>query len=397
MVFIWSRRLLGFDAALWSLALYVSLSTVTAHGALATTDMTYTTALLWALMEGIGWTKTPGTRQSILLGVSLGLMIGSKFSGFLHWPAAMALIIFAQASINNIRQQPLSPIRIAHLRTGIIYVIPALIGSLGLIYRFSFTPLLNGIESLLQMNRYGFSVWLYGPLYNHGVWYFFLVVFFFKTPLPFLISSILGNGRIAKEIRNNGNVEKLFPLLAATGIILISMISNINVGVRHVLPLYPLLSIPAGYGLHWLWQGTAWKRGLAAGLLIWQAIGFIHAYPEQLAYFNALAGDHPEHITLDSDYDWGQDYIILDEALQARKINTVYLCLRPLNVSKWNASALLHAKFLSCPSYCPASGWIAVSRAYKLLRPDNFAWLNEYETVQIGTTIDLYYIPPAKP
>ena len=46
----------------------------------------------------------------------------------------------------------------------------------------------------------------------------------------------------------------------------------------------------------------------------------MRAHPDHLSYFNALAGDHPEHILVDSNLDWGQDLYRLRDTIAARGI-----------------------------------------------------------------------------
>lgn len=396
LVFIWSKKLYGELAALWSLALYVTISSITAHGGLATTDMTYTAVLLWALMMSIQWFKTPTPRQSALTGFSVGTMVGTKFSALAHWPAAMGLILLVKMIADYRAERPWLPVTKLHIINGLLYTVPMVALALALIYRFDFDPFIRGINDAQRLSTNGFGVWLFEPLNHRGVWYFFPVVFFFKTNLTLFFATIFGNTQLVRDIRQNRSpLEGLYPLLAAVGIMLVSMNSNINLGVRHVLPLYPLLAIPAGYGLSWLWQRAPWQRWLAGGILGWQLVSFLAAYPEHLAYFNVLAGDRPEKITLDSDYDWGQDMIILDEALEERGITSLYLCAR--KDVYYNIRILSRAKILACPKQ-PITGWIAVGRAFRLLMPNNFTWLNGYQAVQIrNSTLDLYYIPPGAP
>jgi len=180
------------------------------------------------------------------------------------------------------------------------------------------------------------------------------------------------------------------PLLAAAAVMLISMASRINLGVRHVLPVYPLLAIPAGYAL-WRLCAAGWRwRVAAAALLASQSYSFVKAHPEHLAYFNVLAGDTPEFISLDSDFDWGQDMILLDEALQERAINWVYLCAR--KDVYWNAAIVVNAGIKACPTE-KTHGWFAVGRAQMMLN-NKIAWLKKYQAVQIeNSTIDLYHVP----
>lgn len=394
LVYVWARRLFGGSAALWSLGAYVTLSSVTAHGMLATTDIGYTAMFLWALYAFLLWLEQPGAKRSVWLGASLAFMTGTKFSCLVHWPLAALAVVMAQVTENYRQGRALSPFGFAHIRQGAMIVLPCFLFILWLIYRCDFTPLASGVRDAMRLNRNGFGVWFYGPLAHKAVWNFFPVVFFYKTPLSLLIAAAAGTALTVRGMRRRQMpVAALFPLLAAAMLLLASMTSHINLGVRHVLPLYPLLAIPAGYGLWRLWQGRLFSRLAALALLLWQVAGFCMYHPEHLAYFNVLAGEHPERITLDSDFDWGQSMILLNEALQRRDIRAAHLCVRKDAV--WSAQFVVRAKMLPCPRE-PVSGWIAVSRAWRLLNPDYFTWLTKPDAVEkIGKTMDLYYIAPA--
>jgi hypothetical protein len=400
VVFIWSRSLFGADAALWSLALYVSLATVSAHAGLATTDMCYAAMFVWAMFMGVQWLQLPSQKTGVWLGVSLGLAVGAKFSVLVQWPAAMLLIVAAQLGANLYRRRrgevvAVWPLRMAHALPMVIAA-PMAFMVLALIYRFDLSALTEGLSQLRRMNEQGFALWMFGPLHNRGVWYFFPVVFFFKTPLSFMAAVSVAKLRALRHMP--GMLPALFPMLAAAGVLLASMPSNINLGVRHVLPLYPLLAVPAGYGLWWLWQCAGWRRLAAAGLLAAQVGGFIYTWPDHVSYFNVLAGRHPEHITLDSDLDWGQGIIQLDNALMALntdddKNGKIYLCLRGLHIVDFSVKKLLHVPVEACPSGL-VQGWVVVSRSVRVMNPDNFSLLDPYKPVQrIGETMDLYYIP----
>jgi hypothetical protein len=104
--------------------------------------------------------------------------------------------------------------------------------------------------------------------------------------------------------------------------------SNINIGVRHVLVLYPLLAVGAAAATRVLWQRAAVMagptrralQGAIAALLLWQLATPVYSYPDYLAYFNFIAGEHPEEILVDSDLDWGQDLRRLSQELARRKV-----------------------------------------------------------------------------
>jgi hypothetical protein len=84
------------------------------------------------------------------------------------------------------------------------------------------------------------------------------------------------------------------------------MMGHINIGVRHVLPVYLGFSVIAAAGLLQLVRWRQWAGGVAAILVAWMALTGILHHPDYLPYFNELVGD-PESVLVDSDYDWGQD------------------------------------------------------------------------------------------
>jgi hypothetical protein len=85
---------------------------------------------------------------------------------------------------------------------------------------------------------------------------------------------------------------------------------HINIGVRHVLPIYVIFAMLGAVGCIELAK-AARGRGLgllaAAVLLAWPAGAGILQHPDYLAYFNELAGSRPEKILGESDPDWGQN------------------------------------------------------------------------------------------
>jgi hypothetical protein len=55
---------------------------------------------------------------------------------------------------------------------------------------------------------------------------------------------------------------------------------------------------------------------LTAGVLVaWMAISGLLQHPDYLSYFNRFAGNKPETILVDSNYDWGQDLKLVAKRL----------------------------------------------------------------------------------
>src|SRR5207302_729012 len=92
-----------------------------------------------------------------------------------------------------------------------------------------------------------------------GFWYFYPVVLGVKTPLGLL--GIMALGLVHRRAR-------MFPLLFAMAVLCVGLASRINIGVRHILPVYVGMSVFGGCVLASA-RGRA-ERALALALLGWQ-------------------------------------------------------------------------------------------------------------------------------
>jgi hypothetical protein len=152
-----------------------------------------------------------------------------------------------------------------------------------------------------------------------------------KTPVPFLI--FVGAG-IALAIRSRRELRfaELAAWAGAIVYLLCAMCSNADIGVRHILPVYPLVSIGSACSLvRWTRQVQRARQKLAGWLVVAlpaaSLVCVALAYPHFICYMNRLAGGTGcgyEHL-LDSNYDWGQDVIRLREFLDERGIRRIYL------------------------------------------------------------------------
>ena len=216
-------------------------------------------------------------------------------------------------------------------------------------YRFSFAAgvpapaLWAGIHDVMEHNTKGHTSYLLGNRSEHGWWYYYLVILAVKTPLVFLGLLIFGAVACVRRV--------WLPLAFSLGILLFSLSGGINIGVRHVLPLYIGFSVVAAAGAVRLME-RADKAGWAAAALglalIWMAATSVLSHPDYLPYFNALAGDEPEKIAVDSDLDWGQDINRLGQRLRevgAREVRSIH----------YRGEARVDARFPAGPSQPAAS------------------------------------------
>ncbi|HEX6086173.1 MAG TPA: hypothetical protein VF266_16695 [Thermoanaerobaculia bacterium] len=236
---------------------------------------------------------------------------------------------------------------------------------------------LTGADYVRQHSAMGHGeAWLFDENRPNGYWYYFPVILFFKTPLPFLVFVVAGFLYLR---RGRALILVLIPL----AMLAVSMTSRINIGVRHILPIYPFLAIAAACGAVLLWQRS---RVLVAVLGVWYFAATAIAHPDYLAYFNEAAGRHPERIAADSNLDWGQDLLRLAAEMKDEPLHLSYF-----GSAEWQRF-LPHARPLP-PRY--TRGWVAVSEMiYLRQRDQELAWLTRFEPERrVGKSIRLYRIP----
>jgi hypothetical protein len=259
-----------------------------------------------------------------------------------------------------------------------------------------FHQLWAGVEEVAQHNARGHDSFFCGQVSTEGHWLFFPTALLVKTPLPFVMLS--GFGALIVLGRHRQEWRYLIPLACVIAILAVSMASRIDLGVRYLLPLYPMLAMIAGIGAASLCAMRSMKAWILLGLLAIGQLGISAAtFPDYLAYFNVLAGAEPEHLLVDSDLDWGQDVNRVATELRARGIGRVFAALHgTADLSRHGFPA--HGDL---DWYQPAAGWIVISLtqwAFGTNPPpfDGYAWLKAFDPVAtIGKTVRLYYVDPA--
>jgi hypothetical protein len=147
---------------------------------------------------------------------------------------------------------------------------------------------------------------LLGELSDRGFPHYFLVTFLVKTPVPLLLLTALALARIGRI----GRREAAFLWLPVLVYAALTTTRGLQIGHRHLLPLYPFLFVAGGEAAARLWS---WRRpaglALVATLGLWYAGGTLRQHPHHLAYFNEIAGGPANgwRVLVDSNLDWGQD------------------------------------------------------------------------------------------
>ena len=428
-MWLWARKVAASEGeALLGVLLLACVPPIIGNAALAALDIPGTATTLLALYLLQRWLVSGLWRHAILFGLAAGVAFGTKLSaipfiglGMLVLLLLRALLSVAPAAVSWQRRVAglgwmavtvLIPIVLAYGWRGfevtavpprfnwvMVYLFQSGAGHqpvYSLIERLhlpvAFWNFAEGIMALKAHNDTGHVSFLLGTVKDGGWWYFYLVALAVKTPLPLLVSGVAGLCLLARDGLREANTWRMAPVvLFVTLLVFASLYSRINIGIRHVLILYPFLALGGAYALACAWR--AWPRvgtAAAALLIVWQVSTLATAYPDYFPYFNETVS-HPEHVLVDSDLDWGQDLRRLERRLAELKVPSVSLA--------YSGTADLQRErlppFVQLPPDQPAKGWIAITALTREHQPAGYAWLDSYRPVErVGKTVDLYFIAP---
>ncbi len=406
VVYSWGRRYFSKSVAVVAVFLFSFLPPVLAHAGLATTDMPLTAFLGAAFLSGLIWVERPTLGHAALFGASTGLAMLSKFSTLVFLPAGVGLALVWYFVTERPKLGWLVGAAKKRIPSfGLAVLIACLLVWAG--YRFSFSKvpapeLFQGIQDVMRHNAEGHPSFLLGERSNTGFWYFYPVVLAVKTPMAFLLLVAAG---LTFAIRKREWFRRAGPPLAfSAGIVLVGLFTHINIGVRHILPVYigfSLLAAAAAVHLLELGRARKWVLIVLAVLVVWLAGSSLLSHPDYLAYFNEFAGGEPENILVDSDLDWGQDVKRL--ATRLHEAGAQQLTWVPLQVTEFEKEFGFPPIDTHMDVVNPSPGWTAVSMTVLKQRrlglwdsyPGLTVWPDRIKpTEKVGKSIWLWYFPP---
>ena len=380
-IFKVAKELFGNRAALLSLFFFAFSPTFLAHGRLVTTDVGAAFGAFLALYYFVKFLKDSSTKNLIYSGISLGVAQLIKFSLFMLYPIFVIIIFFwaiAKASgvksffknfgiyllkfiligiISLIVIYPLYQYNVwnypperqardiaATLSTHPIKILKKVLPPLAKIPVLrAFAQYLFGVSMVFQRAQGGNTTFFLGEISASGWYRYFPVVYLIKEPLAFFVLaaisllslSLLIEKSFWKNVAYNFLNWMRFHFVEFSMLIFmavywtLSIASPLNIGVRHLLPVFPFTIVLVSEITDiWLKQPLIRLKYLILGILIaWQIITVIKVYPSFLAYFNELAGGPAGgyRYTVDSNLDWGQDLKRLKEWVDENKIDKIYL------------------------------------------------------------------------
>ncbi len=387
------------SAALLAVLLATMTPAILAHSGLATTDMALTAMFVLAVYCGWRWIGEPTWKHTAWFSVALGLAILAKFSTLAFFPMTA---LFALAGCWYFERPAVSDLKLG-LRAAQLSVVAA--GVLLMIwaaYWFSFGPapyvsfrvpapgLLEGIQQMQTYNATGHLSYLMGKTNQYGWSMFFPVALGVKTPLPLLALGLFGLLLFCFP-KTFGVRAWIVPSMVLGILVFSSLFSHIDIGTRHVEPVYVAFCIAGACGSLWLVRRFRYASWPLAAAILWLAGSSAAAHPDYLSYFNLLAGDRPENILVDSDLDWGQDIKLLGRRLQKLGAKEVYFN-QPMSgdLQAQYGFPVIHPLYVQRPG----PGWNAISMTpWKLRFFGPMRWAEERRPEErVGSTILLFYV-----
>lgn len=350
LVWWWSRSLYGPASGIFSATLTAFCPNIMAHSGLVTTDTGTSLLFLATIFSFWRFCRNPSALRCILSGLILGLALLSKFTSLILIPLMIILGFFYYFFNRN--RISLRYLCIALLS---IFLLSVIVLNTGYLWKgtgkslehYQFKshlvsnlanklpakmpiPLpydyVRGFDLQSEENESQYVVYLLGQISVAGWRYYYLIAMAVKMTVASL--ALILAGLVSFGWQRKLWLDEMFLLLPPLSIIAgISLFTDINLGLRYILPAIPFLYIFASrlvssiFNFKWMAKALFWI------LLLSHLVSNLLIYPDYLAYFNFLAGG-PKNgykILADSNLDWGQGLLRLKKYMDENKIERICL------------------------------------------------------------------------
>lgn len=445
-VYVWAGELYGPAGALAALALYALDPNILAHSSIAQTDVTFAAFFFVASYFFFRCLRLLTWRDLLFASVFCGLAVVTKFSFvaiFAVWLAAIFVRVFSQEPLRSkivikgdVAARSKKAALLATLLGGVLVTTYVCIWAA---YRFRWAATADGgvhfpladvlpdaplgraaVEwiagqhlfpeaavygVLFVMKTIHRASYLLGQVSPDGFWLYFPVAFAVKTPLPTLL--LLAAAIVMWTRRRRMTAAEGFLALSAVAYFAFAVLSRMNIGLRHILPVYPFLYVLLGGVAASLWKSQSRAARLfVCALAVWLVAGLVRVHPDLLTYFNEIAGGPANgyKIVVDSNLDWGQDLKGLEKYTEKNNLEPIYLnyfgTADPCHYGlRFVGLPTPYAAPLACPQEPPRTppGFIAISATHLvstyLKYLHSYDWLMRTQPVaRIGNSIFVYDI-----
>jgi 4-amino-4-deoxy-L-arabinose transferase-like glycosyltransferase len=465
-IFLFAKKLFGNNAAILSLFLFSFSPTFLAHGRLVTTDVGAAAGTIIATYYFYKFLKDSTKRNLIFAGIALGIAELLKFSLILLIPffgllaigwavlyskspkdfivklgryvgycvliGLIALAVIWAVYLYHVWNYPIerqtADIKFVLSSFGSRLLVDLDVWMAGVPILRPFSQYLFGLLMVLQRASGGNTGYFMGEISAAGWQFYFPTVYLFKETITFhfftalaIFAFVLSLYPGFKKYGLKEPVKRLFEWarknfggLAAFLFIVIywmsSLTSNLNIGVRHLMPVFPFTIILASAGVLYLLQKESakiLKYAILVLFLLLNTYSVLAVYPNFITYFNEAVGGPKQgyKYVVDSNLDWGQDLKRLKIWMDKNNVNKVYIDY----FGGSDTTYYLKDKFLpwwgsKSPEEMPRGNYLAVSATMLQIGRGKpaigyndptgyYSWLDNYKPVAvIGNSIFVYYI-----
>ncbi|MBU1128605.1 MAG: glycosyltransferase family 39 protein [Candidatus Omnitrophica bacterium] len=363
-LFFWMRKHYGPGAALLSAFFFFMSPNIMAHARLATTDIASTVFIMCSVLSYWDLIVAPSRGRAAAAGIFFGLALMSKYSALLLLPVYSLAMLWAAFRPANRKKDvflgfllfliiaivvlwagngfELKPFLADVLRAGekelifrnMIRSVFPFVGdaSLARITDMLYTapvPLSSyilGALGVLKHGAGGAATFFMGKWSARGHPLYYALAFLIKTPVAIILSFFIGMFTIVKGKRPEREF-KMYLLFVIVMFFVVASSANLQLGLRYVLPVYPLMFIISAFGVKLFFDKTRLFRLGAAAIILWMLAAQLFIWPDYLSYFNELCGGPSKgyRYLRDSNLDWGQDLPALKSFMAANNIDSVKL------------------------------------------------------------------------
>jgi len=370
LVFLGTTEMFSLTAGIIALTLFCFEPNLIAHGAYVTTDMAASCTIFATIYAFWRWVKVPSNARLLTTGLIGGLALAAKHSTILL--ALMLFLLAAAVLYDQHRKKPAPPtsrITITRMITALAVITGIAVVILWAFYGFRFSarpaglalspPLADYVKPLapseargilflahwhllpesylygladVRLVANGMPSFFLGHVYAHGTWMYFPILFLIKSTLSMLALLALTLVAIARRWLRT-SLELAFVLIPPAAYMLVSMGSHLNIGARHILPVYLFCCVIAGAGAAALLHAQRtqksrerWTLAVIA-LLIFHVATTVHTSPNYISYSNEAWGGPTQtyRYLSDSNTDWAQQLIAVSAELRARNVQHCYI------------------------------------------------------------------------
>jgi hypothetical protein len=372
------RRRFGSAAALFTVSLCAFDPNLIAHARYITTDFPVTVFYFAAALLWLEYLLDGRPLDLVLAAFAFALALVTKFSALLLLPALAILYLIrwwqrpSDFPVRRAATTVVALVGITILVVAAVYwpetlrcwrtAVPPLAASAkrgnligealyraGRWFHLPEHAFLSGLGKVAQHNQGGHASYLLGMRSDQGWWYYFPVVFAVKSTMAALAATLVLLGAGLGAIRRLRAVPFVWLGLVVPPMtyFVFSMTSAINIGMRHILPVYPFVYLAAAVLLcsrpvpdaiarsrgrssegapstEPRPLGRGWWRSAVILLPLLQVAECASIFPDYLSFFNAISGGPgkgPRYL-VDSNIDWGQDVKKLRLWLRAHGTDT---------------------------------------------------------------------------